>query len=179
MSIRTTLEARTRFTDSDLMALNELKDAVYPPDETGEWDGASREWAGPQWGVFVWDESDELVSYTGVVRTEGTVDGEPVSIGGVGGIATHPDHRGKGYAAIGIGRGLDLLAGMGTDFALLVCRDELVGYYEKLGWRLFEGEVVVSQFGEPETFTYNRVMVGDIDRTAPGSGIIDLQGPPW
>lgn len=179
MTITTTLEPRSGFSDSDLVALTGLKDAVYPPEEAGEWDGASREWAAPQWGVFVWDDSGDLVSYTGVVRTDGTHDGTPVSIGGVGGIATRPDQRGKGYAAIGIGRGIDFLAGMGTDFALLVCRDELVGYYEKLGWRLFGGEVLVRQFGETEPFTYNRVMVGDINQTAPSSGTIDLQGPPW
>lgn len=179
MSFKITLTARTAFAASDLEALQKLKDAVYPPEEAGEWDGASREWAAPQWGVFVWEESGDLVSYTGVVRTEGTHDGAAVSIGGVGGIATHPDQRGKGYAAIGIGRGIDFLAGLGTDFALLVCRDELVLYYEKLGWRLFDGDVVVRQFGEPETFTYNRVMVGDVNRAAPSTGTIDLQGPPW
>jgi len=179
MSISADLVSRGRFDDADIDALAHLKDAVYPPEPGVTWDGASREWTAPQWGVFVRDGSGALVSYTGVILREGTHDGRRVSIGGVGGIATHPDHRGRGYASIGIGRALDFLIGEGADFALLVCRDELVRYYEGLGWRLFAGEVVVSQFGEPEVFVYNRVMVGDLKGAAPGSGTIDLQGPPW
>jgi aminoglycoside 2'-N-acetyltransferase I len=179
MSLATTLTPRDLFSDDDLEALNALKEAVYPPEPGVIWDGASREWAAPQWGVFVRDDSGALVSYTGVVEREGGHDGEPVSIGGVGGIATHPDRRGKGYAAIGIGRALDFLAVDEVDFALLVCRDELIPYYERLGWRIFDGELLVSQFGEPEVFTYNRVMVGDVNRAAPRSGTIDLNGPPW
>ena len=179
MSITTSTKARNDYSRSDIEALRDLKEAVYPPEEQGDWEGSSRDWAGPQWGVFVWGDTGELVSYTGVVRREGAVDGNPTTIGGVGGIATHPDHRGRGYAALGMGRALDKLVGMDTDFALLVCRDELVPYYEGLGWRLFEGTVVDTQFGEPETFTFNRVMVGDLISTAPSDGTIDLMGPPW
>lgn len=179
MSITTSLKARDDFSDYDLEVLGALKEAVYPPDEEGAWEGASREWAAPQWGVFVRDDSGQLVSYTGVIRTAGTVDGRPVSIGGVGGIATHPKHRGHGYAPIGMGRALDYLVTRNTHFALLVCRDELVDYYSKLGWVEFEGELMVTQFGAPELFTFNRVMVGDLNEPAPKAGTIDLEGPPW
>jgi aminoglycoside 2'-N-acetyltransferase I len=179
MSLATVLTPRDLFSDEDLEELTRLKEAVYPPEPGATWDGASREWAAPQWGVFVRDDSGDLVSYTGVVQRDGAHDGQGVSIGGVGGIATHPEHRGKGYAAIGIGRALDFLARNGVDFALLVCRDDLIAYYERLGWRPFAGDLVVSQFAEPEIFTYNRVMVGDVNRSAPRSGMIDLKGPPW
>ena len=179
MSISADLVPRGQLHDSDLDALAQLKDAVYPPEPGATWDGASREWTAPQWGVFVRDDSGDLVSYTGVISREGAHDGRRVSIGGVGGIATHPDHRGRGYAPIGMGRALDFLTRGGADFVLLVCRDELVAYYQRLGWRLFAGELMVSQFGEPEVFTYNRVMVGDLNQAAPKSGTIDLQGPPW
>lgn len=179
MSITTSLKARSDFSESDTASLRDLKDAVYPPEQEGEWEGASREWALPQWGVFVRGDAGELVSYTGVVQRDGSVDGLAVTIGGVGGIATHPEHRGRGYAALGMGRALDYLAGRNTDFALLVCRDELVAYYSRMGWLVFEGDLVVTQFGEPETFTFNRVMVGDLVSRAPRSGTIDLNGPPW
>ncbi len=179
MSLTTSLKARADFSDHDLEALRTLKTAVYPPEEESVWEGASRDWAVPQWGVFVCDDAGQLVSYTGVVRTEGTVDGRPASIGGVGGIATHPEHRGHGYAPIGMGRALDYLATRDTQFALLVCRDELIDYYSRLGWVEFEGELIVTQFGAPERFTFNRVMVGDLNDPAPRTGTIDLQGPPW
>lgn len=177
MSITSTLKARDDYTRSDVEDLQGLKGAVYPPGEP--WEGESREWADPQWGVFVREDAGELVSYTGVVQREGIAAGRVVNIGGLGGVATHPDHRGKGYAPIGMGRALDFLAGRGCDFALLVCPDRLVGYYTGLGWGLFEGDLMVSQFGEPEMFSFNRVMVGGLEQEAPRTGTIDLGGPPW
>jgi GNAT superfamily N-acetyltransferase len=177
LSFTTTLKASEDLSETDAEALRRLKHAVYPPGEP--WPGATREWAGPMWGVLVRNDSGDLVSYTGVVQRNGRVDHRPVSIGGLGGIATHPDHRGNGYAPFGMGRALDFLAERGADFALLVCRDELVGYYRTLGWRLFEGELRITQHGEEEVFAFNRVMVGDLNEQAPRSGTIDLQGPPW
>jgi GNAT superfamily N-acetyltransferase len=177
VTITVSLKLRDDFSDSDIEELRRLRDAFYPPGEP--WEGASREWAIPQWGVFVRGDAGELVSYTGLVRRDGRASGRRVTIGGVGGVATHPDHRGKGYAPFGMGRGLDFLAERGTDFALLVCSDELVDYYTRLGWDLFEGDLMVFQFGESERFTFNRVMVGDLNEKAPRSGTIDLEGPPW
>ena len=102
-----------------------------------------------------------------------------VAIGGVGGIATPPDHRGKGYAPLGMERAVDFLKDSGAAFGLLVCRDELIGYYTRLGWRLFEGTMLNTQRGEPEVFTFNNVMVGDLNSPAPTAGVIDLRGPAW
>lgn len=179
VSITAVLKSHNDFSHQETQTLHELKAAVYPPDEETVWEGASREWTRPQWGVLVRDDSGTLVSYTGVVQRHGSVNDRRMVIGGIGGVATHPEHRGAGYASIGMGRALDFLAGRNTNFALVVCRDELVDYYSRLGWKLFEGELLVTQFGEPEIFTFNRVMVGDLTGSAPQSGVIDLQGPPW
>lgn len=179
MSVTAVLKSHDDFSAEDSRALYALKTAVYPPTEETSWEGASREWTSPQWGVLVRDDAGTLVSYTGVVQRPGLVDGDRVMIGGIGGVATHPDHRGAGYAPIGMGKALDFLLGRATDFVLLVCRDELVDYYSRLGWKLFDGELLVTQFGEQETFTFNRVMVGNLQAAAPRSGVIDVQGPPW
>jgi GNAT superfamily N-acetyltransferase len=178
MSIAISLKRVIEFTDEEKRRLTEMKLAVYP-DRPGGYPETAREWTGARWGVFVTDESGELLSYTGLVTREAAVDGEPVLTGGVGGVATHPSHRGKGYAPLGIGRALDFLLGRDVDFALLVCRPELVGYYAKLGWKPFAGTLLVTQFGEPETFTFNEVMVGDLASSAPSTETIDLNGPPW
>lgn len=119
------------------------------------------------------------MSYTGIVVIEGTVDGEPVRVGGLGGIATHPDTRGMGLARQSIEMALELMHDQEADFALLVCRDELISYYEGLGWRLFDGTLLVTQFGVREVFTFNNVMVRDVTSRAPRDEAIDLLGPPW
>lgn len=167
------LEPTAEMSAEDSAELTSMKAAVYPGPSTND-----REWAPREWGVFVRVGGD-LVSYTGILIREGAVDGEPALIGGIGGVATHPSHRGKGYASLGTGRALDFLVSRGVDWALLVCRDELVTYYESLGWRLFEGSTANTQFGQPEIFTYNNVMVRDLNLTAPVSGTIDLRGPAW
>lgn len=156
--------------------LASMKRAVYPePPES--YPETAREWSPPQWGAFVRDEG-ELVSYTGVVMREVVADGSSVLGGGIGGVATHPERRGRGYAPLGMGRALDFMHSSGVHFALLVCREELVAYYESLGWRRFSGRTLVTQHGEPEVFTFNEVMVGDVVGKAP-TQTIDLQGPPW
>jgi predicted acetyltransferase len=179
VSVTTILKAVADFTEDESQALQQMKAAVYP-DHTPEIEAnRAREWEHPEWGVFVTDESGELVSYTGVVDRIARFDGADVLVGGIGGVATHPAHRGKGYAPLGMGRALDFLLGRGAAFGLLVCRDELVDYYRDLGWRLFEGKVLNTQFGELEVFTFNSVMVGDLNSSAPTTGTIDLRGPAW
>lgn len=159
-----------------LEELASMKRAVYPePRES--YPETAREWSPPEWGVFVRDEG-ELVSYTGIVIREVVADGTKVLGGGIGGVATHPARRGKGYAPLGMGRALDFMNSHDVNFALLVCREGLVGYYESLGWRQFSGETFVTQHGVYELFTFNQVMVGDVKGTAP-TETIDLLGPPW
>ncbi len=174
MTATAELRATAEQTVEETEELVAMKAVVYP----GPAPSVEREWAPREWGVFVRSD-DELVSYTGVLLTEASHDGSPVHIGGIGGVATHPGHRGKGFAALGMARALDFLLGLNAAFALLVCRDELIPYYEKLGWRLFRGYLLVTQHGRPEVFTFNNVMVGDLAATAPTTGTIDLHGPPW
>jgi GNAT superfamily N-acetyltransferase len=179
VSVTTTLKAVADFTQAETLARRALGEAVYPHSTPDNDPTLAREWDRPEWGVMVTEESGGLVSYTGIVLRHGTVDGDDVVIGGIGGVATHPDHRGRGYAPLGMSRALDFLLARKADFALLVCRDELVDYYTALGWRLFAGTVLNTQHGEPEVFTFNNVMVGDLVATAPRDGTIDLHGPAW
>lgn len=179
MSVAVELRSVADFSDAETGKLRAMKAAVYPDSTPETSANQAREWQSPQWGVFVTDESGNLLSYTGVVIRKALLDDEPAGIGGIGGVATHPSHRGMGYAPLGMGRALDFLLDREVEFALLVCRDELVDYYRGLGWRPFAGTVLNTQHGETEEFTFNRVMVGDLNRQAPMRGLIDLCGPAW
>jgi hypothetical protein len=64
-------------------------------------------------------------------------------------------------------------------FSLLVCREHLLPFYERLGWRVFPGRVLVQQPGGPMEFTLNRPMVLPGRSPAPRDGVLDLDGPPW
>jgi GNAT superfamily N-acetyltransferase len=93
---------------------------------------------------------------------------------------THPAARGRGYAAQGIRRAVEFFREQGdVAIAILVCEPGLLEYYGRLGWRAFDGRLLVRQHGESANFTFNRVMVHDVDAASPTSGTIDLMGPPW
>lgn len=179
MTVATTLRRVDEYSESERQHLAELRTAVYPPDEAAKWPGSAREWARPEWGVLVTDSKLGLTSYTGIVIREASHDGVGVHIGGIGGVATHPDSRRRGFAAAGIGRAVDFLLEQGVLFALLVCDQALIPYYRSLGWRVFAGTVLDEQRGVTEVFTFNEVMVLDMNGPAPESGTIDLRGPPW
>lgn len=156
-----------------------MKEVVYPPGVFADSPVRHREWRPPGWAVLVTDGDKRVLSYTGILVIDGTTDTGRVVIGGVGGVATHPDARRRGLARRSIELALGLMEDQGVDFALLVCRDELIAYYTELGWRRFDGTVLVTQFGEEEVFTFNLVMVKDVLSAAPEDGVIDLLGPPW
>jgi len=167
-------------TDIDRAAVRALSLAVYPPEVAATWPGRHLEWAKVEWCVRVWGIEGDLVSYTGIILRQASCDGQPTRIGGIGGVATHPAARGRGYAAQGIRRAIEFFREQGdVIFALLVCEPGLLGYYARMGWKEFAGRLLVRQHGEPADFTFNRVMVHDVDAAGPTSGTIDLMGPPW
>ncbi len=166
--------------DSDREALRTLSLAVYPPREAEDWPGRRIEWAAAEWCVRVWGENGAPASYVGIVLREAQLDGRPLRVGGIGGVKTHPAARRQGLAARGIDRAVEFFRGQpDVAFAVLVCGPHLMGYYGRLGWREFDGRLLVRQHGAAAEFTFNRVMTLGVQSPAPLTGTIDLLGPPW
>lgn len=154
-------------------ALRELTRIVYPPAVWDSWPGHAIEWAKPEWCVRTFAEDGSLASHVGIVLRDATHDGQPVRIGGLGGVKTHPDARGRGYARLGLQRAVEFFAERGVAFGLLVCEPHLMEYYASLGWREFAGKLLVRQHGAEVEFTFIPVMT----RAGPTGGVIDLGGP--
>jgi GNAT superfamily N-acetyltransferase len=130
--------------------------------------------------VLVSAPDGALAAYVGLVVRPGALDGVPVTIGGVGSVKTHPRFEGRGYATAGLRRAVAALnAEHRVGFSLLVCRDHLLPFYERLGWRRFPGRLLVEQPAGRTEFTFNRTMVLPGCGPAPEGGTIDLHGPPW
>jgi hypothetical protein len=128
----------------------------------------------------VWTVEGQLIAHVGIVTREGTLDGVPVKIGGVGSVKTHPQAQGRGYASAALRRAATAL----TDdhhvaFSLLVCQEHLLSFYGRLGWLPFPGRLVVEQPGGSIVFAINQAMVLPGLRPAPQEGVIDLRGLPW
>jgi len=170
----------SKWTEDQLGQYRDLTAAVYPPAENADWPGRKLDWAGAEMGVRVVDDSGWLVSYVGVLTREGLLDDKPVVIGGIGGVKTHPDARGMGYAALGMRGATEWFQQQPrVDFGLLVCDSSLLGYYANLGWVEFVGRLLTTQGGTTVEFTFNSVMTQPIHSHAPETGTIDLLGAPW
>jgi len=178
--VRLELKPVAAFTDDERAALKALSAAVYPPEVIAASPGRHLKWAPPEYGLFVWDDDSRLVSYVGLLIREGSLDGAPARIGGIGSVKTHPHVEGRGYASAGIRRAIAALNDEHrAAFSLLVCRDHLPPFYHRLGWLDFAGRVFVEQPAGRVEFTINRPMVLAGLRPAPRDGTIDLAGPPW
>jgi hypothetical protein len=55
----------------------------------------------------------------------------------------------------------------------------LVAFYERLGWRRFPGDLLVTQRQATVPFTFNLVMTSPVRLHEPLTGAIDLLGPSW
>src|SRR5262249_3546908 len=155
-----------------------LAAAVYPAREVANWPGRSLEWSPAEWCVRVRDEDGLLVSYVGVLLREAQLDRQPVRIGGIGGVKTHPAARRRGFAARGMERAMEFFhAQPDVTFALLVCGPHLIGHYARRGWQEFPGRLLVRQHRASVEFTFNRAMTFGIKSPAPDDGTIDLLGP--
>jgi GNAT superfamily N-acetyltransferase len=167
-------------TEADRADIRALSQAVYPPAEAADWPGRSIEWANPEWCARVWGPDGALASFVGVLLRHAAYNEQPVTVGGVGGVMTHPEARRRGYAKIGLHRATEFFYEQpGVDFAMLVCEPRLIHYYGSMGWREFSGKLWVRQHGAMAEFTFNRVMTLGVLQEAPIDGDIDLCGPPW
>lgn len=94
---------------------------VYPPDvlATIVWRGVT--WAHADRWVLVYVE-ERLVSAVGMYWRDGLQDDAPVRLGGIGGVMTHPEDRGRGCASAALRHAHGLFRDDGIDFSLLFAR---------------------------------------------------------
>ncbi|MDQ2784976.1 MAG: GNAT family N-acetyltransferase [Chloroflexota bacterium] len=167
-------------TAADRAELRALTAAVYTPDVIATLPPTRVTWAAATWSIRVRDDDGRLVSHVGMLTREVGINGMPTMIGGIGGVKTHPDARGRGYAAAALQTASAFFTDdRGVAFVLLVCLPPTVPYYERLGWRRFRGTLLVAQPGGTIPFTTNLPMTLPARAAAPLDGTINLCGYPW
>ena len=155
-----------------------LFDRVWPHKAAAERPQGSIEYAPAELRVIV-QADDRPVCHVGIIRREGMWKGRKIHIGGIGGVATDPDFRRRGFASVALNAALQTLKDeRATDFALLFCRPDNVDFYTKRGWKPFVGEVFAEQARQRTLFTELLPFVSYLKR-APHEGELDLCGLPW
>jgi aminoglycoside 2'-N-acetyltransferase I len=157
---------------SERPQLDSLFSEAFQPDEH------ITQWAGDDWTVLVW-ENDELVSHVGIVARMATVDGQPVHLGGIGGVATRMDWRRQGLAEAALKVAQTFMHDrLAVDFGLLVCGEVMIPYYAKFGWKLLDRPMLIDQPGGKVTYS-EPIMILPVCKSDWPEGEIDLCGPPW
>lgn len=170
---------KDQLSDPQKNAIQQLRSAVYPPEVLATLPSISVTWASSQSSVLVWDQG-ELVAKVGLLVREIIHNGEAKTIGGVGGVMTHPAKQGQGLASQAMREASRIFdEELNVSFALLFCLPNLVEFYKRLKWKPFQGTVFVEQPKGKIEFTANGAMVLDVKEQAPLNGSLDLNGLPW
>ncbi len=164
--------------DSSWRYVEPLLSAVWPPETVKTL----------PWGHIVFAHADlrvmieldgDVVCHVGIYRRTATWNGRKVLIGGIGGVATREDCRGRGYATLAINAAIHTLTEeRAIDFGMLFCDQHYSAFYEKLGWQTFNGPVYAEQPAGRAQFTVMLPYVFKIKRLL-REGTIDLCGLPW
>ena len=136
-------------------------------------------WAHADLRVLIETPEDGLVCHVGIYFRTITWNGQKTHVGGIGGVCTREDRRGRGYATMAIDAAVHTMrANEAVRVAILFCEPHNVAFYEARKWRAFTGDIHCEQPEGRVRFTQLAPYVFDIIR-APTLGIIDLCGLPW
>jgi GNAT superfamily N-acetyltransferase len=128
---------------------------------------------------FLLYSDGEPVSHVGVLKHVVNVNGEPATVGGVGGVVTLPGAQKKGLARRLMQHTAEFIEReWKVDAGLLFCLPKLTVYYEALGWHEVETSVLIEQ-PSGKIVSPLSVMVLPLGEEVWSSGSIELGSLPW
>ena len=156
-----------------------LLSAVWGRDAAEKPSWSHVKWAHADLRVLIETPEDGLACHVGIYFRTITWNGQKTHVGGIGGVCTREDRRGRGYATMAIDAAVHTMrANEAVRFAILFCEPHNVAFYEARKWRAFTGDIYCEQPEGRVRFTQLAPYVFDIVR-APTLGTIDLCGLPW
>ena len=110
------------------------------------------------WGHVKWAHADlrvlidapqdggGLACHVGIYFRTVTWNGRKVHVGGIGGVATREDCRGRGYASLALNAAVQTMRDHeAVKFAMLFCEPHNFAFYQARGWHPFTGEIYAEQ----------------------------------
>jgi len=144
----------------------------------GQSGGEEYTWASSQWQV-IGSLEGKVVSSVGIVVRDALVDGLPVRLGGIGGVATHPEWQKRGLASqLMVRANAYMRDELKVDFGLLGCGEHRKHFYGSLGWQVVKGPLMVDQPSGKVELKAVTMVLPCLKQDWP-EGIIDLCGLPW
>jgi aminoglycoside 2'-N-acetyltransferase I len=169
--------------DASWPKVEPLMNAVWPADKIEKLSWGHVKWAHADLRVLIDAPEDApkggLACHVGIYFRDAIWDGRKVHIGGIGGVSTREDCRGRGYATLALNAAIRTLRDHeAVRFAMLFCEPHNEAFYQSRGWHAFKGEVYAEQPEGRIRFEAMAPYVFDFTRK-PRDGIIDLCGLPW
>ncbi len=147
-------------------------------------------WSIPSYTVYI-EEDSQVASFVNLIERKvlfyypqpekNDEQGKTISIKivGINNLITKPKYRNKGYASKLLKEvkhfAFDKL---GYEYALLLCADEMIEYYEKNGWNKIDGELYFEQDGEEIKWESN-FMILQKNALCELPQTVNLCGYPW
>lgn len=177
------LVAEHDLTTEDHKCLRELLIKVFPS-STHIFSTASYYYAQPEYRLWMEDEHGTMVAHLDFERRMIAVNDVDVYIAGVGEVATHPDYQGQGLGRLLMNKFKNILTEQFTvAYGLILCHDEVVEYYQKVGWYRVHQQLHEVDIHTGETqVRQSPVMIFPVHQSINEwihAGSIDLRGLPW
>ena len=120
-----------------------LLQAVWPPDVVEKLPWGHVKWAHADLRVLIDAPEDAaapgLACHVGIYFRTAMWDGRKVHIGGIGGVSTREDCRGRGYATLALNAAIRTLRDHeAVRFAILFCEPHNEAFYQARGWHPFQ-----------------------------------------
>jgi aminoglycoside 2'-N-acetyltransferase I len=156
-----------------------LMQAVWPAHVVEKLSWGHVKWAHADLRVLIEAPEGGLACHVGIHFRHVSWNGRKFQIGGIGGVATRKDCRGRGYASIALNAAVQTMRHHeAVQFGLLFCEPHNFAFYEARGWHPFKGEIWAEQPEGRIRFEAMAPFVFDFTRK-PRDGAIDLCGLPW
>ncbi len=136
------------------------------------------QWTSPSWYVLALSDST-LIGRLGIIERKASVNGKLLEVAGVSGVITRSEWRRRGVARNMVKNAVEFIANrLNINFALLLCRQEVVPVYTKLGWEIVDGPTTFDQPNGKRMYP-KLTMIFECGKEQWPIGPIDLCGLPW
>jgi aminoglycoside 2'-N-acetyltransferase I len=164
-----TVDEKRQFEELDRIAFPEVEESESFEDNTSDSPGF----------LFFGKVNGIIISKVSLIKRIVQVGNEDVTIGGIGGVATHPDYRQRGFAGILVEKaGSYLKSHLEYEFGLLFCDPKKIPYYGQFGYKVVDNPLYIRLNGKRLLFEDTKMVLSL--RSKPWlDGDVDVNGPSW
>jgi hypothetical protein len=135
------------------------------------------QWAVPDFSVRKF-EDDQLVCFYNVIKRTIDIDGNAYNAMGVSNVITPAPYRGRRLAFDLIEQTQDkMMRDLSADLGLLLCAEEMIRFYQRLGWEEVNCKLYYNQDDDPIPWQAKIMLLNRNDLNPPKQ--ILLNGTPW